>query len=70
LIDDVARDLPECVRQIEANPRRAKEMGEAGRRRYEERFSLTTAAEAFENVLATVPIGASSLKEEPAIRAA
>jgi glycosyltransferase involved in cell wall biosynthesis len=69
-IDDVARDLPECVRQIEADPHRAKEMGEAGRRRYEERFSLTTAAEAFENVLATVPMGKDPPHDEPAIRAA
>jgi len=45
-------------------------MGEAGRRRYEERFSLTIAAEAFENVLATVPLGASSLREKVAIGAA
>jgi len=69
-LDHVARDLPACVRQIEADPRLAEKMGEAGRRRYEERFSLTIAAEAFENVLATVPLGASSLREKVAIGAA
>ena len=68
-IGDVARDLPECVRRIEADPDLADKMGEAGRRRYEERFSLTTAAAAFENVLATVPMGQSSRREQPAIGA-
>jgi glycosyltransferase involved in cell wall biosynthesis len=56
-IDDVTRDLPAYVRQLDAEPGRAEKMGEAGRQRYAEHFSLTTAAAAFENVLATVPCG-------------
>jgi glycosyltransferase involved in cell wall biosynthesis len=53
-IDDVARDLPGCIRRLEAQPGLAEAMGRAARERYEQRFSLSIASAAFENVLASV----------------
>lgn len=59
-INDLAHDLPRLIRRLEEEPGRAEGMGKAARQHYEERFSLTIAASAFENVLASVPYGAIS----------
>lgn len=69
-MDDVARDLPACVHRLEADTVLADKMGEAGRQRYTEHFSFTTAATAFENVLATVPMRMNQPQEVPALPAA
>ena len=69
-IDDMARDLPTCVRRFEADPGLADRMGQAARQRYEKHISLTTAAAAFENVLASVPLKGIPRQEEPSIWAA
>ncbi|HMK21059.1 MAG TPA: hypothetical protein VK466_01920, partial [Terriglobales bacterium] len=52
-IDDLGRDVPALIRKLENDPGGAEKMGRASRQRYEARFSLTLAASAFENVLAT-----------------
>ena len=57
-MDDLAADLPVYIRQLEDEPGRAETMGRAGRQRYEQRFSLSIATSAFENVLASVCNGA------------
>ena len=50
-MDDLAADLPVYIRQLEDEPGRAETMGRAARQRYEQRFSLSIATSAFENVL-------------------
>ena len=57
-MDDLAADLPVYIRQLEEEPGRAETMGWAARQRYEQRFSLSIATSAFENVLASVCNGA------------
>ena len=57
-MDDLAAELPVYIRQLEDEPGRAETMGRAGRQRYEQRFSLSIATSAFENVLASVCNGA------------
>ena len=62
-MDDVAADLPACIRQLEEEPGRAEDMGRAARRRYEQRFSPSIATSAFENVLASVCNGAGRTED-------
>jgi glycosyltransferase involved in cell wall biosynthesis len=52
LVTDMRDEIPALVEFLEADPGRAEAMGRAARERYEQHFSLTVAAEAFENVLA------------------
>ncbi len=68
-IDDVARDLPGCIRRLEAQPGLTEAMGRAARERYERRFSLSIASAAFENVLASVPCQADCVGEDAAVPA-
>ena len=69
-IDDLATDLPRLIRLLEVDPARATGMGQAARHIYEQQFSLTIAASAFENVLASVPYGATYSGSERTIEAA
>jgi glycosyltransferase involved in cell wall biosynthesis len=52
LVSDVREEIPSLIEFLEAEPGRAEAMGRAARERYEQHFSLTIAAEAFESVLA------------------
>jgi glycosyltransferase involved in cell wall biosynthesis len=56
-MDAVAEDLPAYIQRLEEDPDRAETMGRAARQRYEQRFSLSIATSAFENVLASVCSG-------------
>ena len=63
-MDDLAAELPACIGQLEEEPGRAETMGRAARQRYEQRFSLSIATSAFENVLASVCSGAGRPEDE------
>jgi glycosyltransferase involved in cell wall biosynthesis len=63
-MDDVAEDLSAYIRRLEEDPGLAETMGRAARQRYEQRFSLSIATSAFENVLASVCSGAGRPEDE------
>lgn len=56
LMRGLAEELPSLIHLIEADPRRAEVMGRAARQRYEQHFSRSVAAAAFEYVLRTTPL--------------
>jgi glycosyltransferase involved in cell wall biosynthesis len=60
MVNDLNQELPALIESLEAEPGRAAAMGRAARLRYEQHFSLTIAAEAFENVLAETYLEAAA----------
>lgn len=63
LVSNVHEEIPSLIESLEAEPGRAEAMGRAARERYEQHFSLTIAAEAFENVLAETHLESAALSQ-------
>ncbi len=60
LMHDLAEELPSLIQSIEADPSRAEAMGRASRERYEQHFSRSIAASAFQDVLRSTKLKAAA----------
>jgi len=60
LMNSLAEELPSLIESIEADPSRAETMGQAARERYEQHFSGSIAASAFQDVLRSTALNAAA----------